>query len=864
MLILSVRLGSGSLTDGLIAYSYPDRLSLPLTQFMEALNIPIRMQRETGIASGWYITPSQRFVIDVPNRLLSISGRETDANWDRIEVRDGDIYVDSAAIKEWLGLKFQVVTSQMQIRIDTDQKIPLVDRLKRHRKWQRLARPTELDDGSETPLFDPPYAWIDWPAVDNNLRWRLTRNNGGTERVTEYDLLATGDFLQMTGALSANFYGSSSGENRIDKRLQLRNSPSEGEPRVVLGDYTMPILPLVLPQQEGAGLMLSSFRQSDFQQFSTITLRGDALNGWDIELYHNNELIDFVTVSEDNRFEFGDVPLRYGVNLFHMVFYGPQGQIRERVERYYVGSGMNKSGEGTFKAALQRPGDGVLGRPAQGSEPVEVQNEGEGLSGYVSYSYGFSNNLSMAAHLASTPLGQGERHDYGGLQVQTNLYNAFYDLLYTNNRNGGWATSLNIQTRGANADWSFGHDRYADFSSPSINPSAGETALTEASRIRWARKLPENMAAAAQVAHRRHHSGESATESSFRLSARLRRLTLSDSISVQTTTGQTPQYAGALLANVHSMGFMASGQFRYDISPVMRLDSTNVTGIWRPGGPVNYRANIQSFFGDSLPSSYSLGMFFRMEPMTVSLTGNYTEDDHYSINLDLFSAIERMNGAWFASDRPKSRYGSAVARVFVDNNGNGQFDPDDDEAIKGARFRVNSGGSKDATDEAGLAYLQDIPTDFDTRIRLNEGSLRNPYWVALRPEYRINMRPGKTVSLDFPVVISGEVDGTVYLQEGKMEAKPASNVAVQLFSDRGELIRETRSAYDGFYLLDKLKPGRYVLKLSNEQLDRVGLRTDRSEHTVIVEGNGDIKSGIDFVLRLRDGGRPGMTSAATE
>jgi hypothetical protein len=853
MLILSVGLGGDSLADGLIGYSYPDHFSLPFTQLMEALNIPIKMQREPGVASGWFLSPGQGFILDVPNRLLSVNGRKVDADWSRIIVKDGDIYVDSASIKAWLGLKFQVVTSQMEIRLDPDQELPLIDQIKRHRKWHRLTRPTGLEEDSDLPVFEPPYAWVDWPAIDNNLRWRLNHNDGGTERVTEYDLLATGDFLHMTGALSANVYGSSSGESHVEKRLQLRNSPDQGAPRVVLGDYTMPVLPLVLPQQQGVGLMLGSFRQTALQQFSTITLQGDALNGWDVELYQNGELIDFVTVRDDNHFEFRDVPLRYGVNLFHMVLYGPQGQIRERVARYYVGPEMNRSGESTFRAALQRTDKALLGDGPENSQWMPTE-QGEGLSGYLSYSYGFSNNLSLSAHLASTPLGQ-ERHDYGGLQVQTNINNAFYDLLYMDDRDGGWAGSLNVQTHAAGSAWSFGHDQYADFSSPSINSSAGDSALTQTSRIRWNRKLPMNMAAAAQVAHRRTSSGSSATESAFRLSGRLRHVTVSDSIGVQTQSGQTPRYSGVLLGNFHTMGFKASGQLRYGISPVMRLDSSNVTGIWSPGGAVNYRANVQSYFTDLLPNSYSLGMFFRLEPMTLSLSGTYSEDGHYSINLDLFSALERMNGTWFASRRPKSQYGSAVARVYVDNNGNQQFDPDD-EAIEGARFRMNSGGAKGMTDKSGLAYLRNIPTEFDTTIGINEGSLRNPFWVALRPKYRVNMRPGKTVTLDFPVVFSGEIDGTIYLKEGEAEPNPASNVVVQVFSASDELIREVHSAYDGFYLLDKLRPGRYILRLNREQLQRVGLSPNGSgERRLVIEGNGDIKSGVDFVLRRSSGPR---------
>ena len=107
---------------------------------------------------------------------------------------------------------------------------------------------------------------------------------------------------------------------------------------------------------------------------------------------------------------------------------------------------------------------------------------------------------------------------------------------------------------------------------------------------------------------------------------------------------------------------------------------------------------------------------------------------------------------------------------------------------------------------------------------------------------------GSTV-LEFPVMATGEVDGTVRLKKAGAEVE-VSRVRMQLVNPEGEVVQEQKTAFDGFYLFTFVPPGEYRLRVSPEQVERLGLKTP-PEETVKIEGLGNVVSGIDFTLEIK-------------
>jgi len=61
-------------------------------------------------------------------------------------------------------------------------------------------------------------------------------------------------------------------------------------------------------------------------------------------------------------------------------------------------------------------------------------------------------------------------------------------------------------------------------------------------------------------------------------------------------------------------------------------------------------------------------------------------------------------------------------------------------------------------------------------------------------------------------------------------------------------ISTTETAYDGFYILSHIPMGEYRIRVSNEQLDKLGL-VSTTEEQINISGDEPFINGIDFTLR---------------
>jgi len=63
----------------------------------------------------------------------------------------------------------------------------------------------------------------------------------------------------------------------------------------------------------------------------------------------------------------------------------------------------------------------------------------------------------------------------------------------------------------------------------------------------------------------------------------------------------------------------------------------------------------------------------------------------------------------------------------------------------------------------------------------------------------------------------------------------------------GTVVRSARSAFDGFFDLNDVPPGSYVLRASPDQMRRLGLEAPPARD-VVIEPAGTILDGLDLVI----------------
>lgn len=172
------------------------------------------------------------------------------------------------------------------------------------------------------------------PVVDFQLTQDI--NNQQANR-TNISIQGAGDILYHGAEWSFN---KATGTAPATARLTFFKDFQEQEQSFAVGPLSYQVGdvyswgdPLVSSGSSGRGFVLfSDSGNAGFTSFDTRLIDGFGQPGWDVELYLNGVLVDFTTIGQDSRYQFTDVKVSYGENIFDVYLYGSQGQ-REKYPR---------------------------------------------------------------------------------------------------------------------------------------------------------------------------------------------------------------------------------------------------------------------------------------------------------------------------------------------------------------------------------------------------------------------------------------------------------------------------------------------------------------------------------------------------
>lgn len=853
LLIMTVRLERTVLHDGILVYADQGQVYLPLSEMVESLSLPIEVKFEDGYAAGWFRDEDNRFVLDVGKKVLNIGGISRTVDWDKVELHEYEIYIESSLFKEWFELEFDVFLNVLVVKFHAGQWLPLEQKLIRQRQWQQLSAQVPISQTREPSILDNPQQFVGWPSLDYNLSLGYRRNSSRVVKRIQNDLLATGDLLWLRGRFSGNYSKNSDSPGQLTTRLLLQSESTDevGAIKFQLGDFTAPALPLVSQQQEGVGFMIGNFSQEQSAEFDAIGLRGDALNGWDAEVYRNNQLVAFQTVDDSNRYEFNDVPVQTGLNLFRVVLYGPQGQVQEKTESFIIGPNAIPKGKQQWSFAAQFNNQRLL----PGQEDFLLNTVGESrvlddLQVAVLHQRGLSNQLSLNAAVSRVPLADEGHEIYTNVGISGGLTEAVYNLDLSVKASGATALRGTLQKLGDNQNWQAEYSYFQSYESPLLAAGVNGELLAHRAQLNWNGKISGSHPIGVSGTYSHFDQGRDRVETQVRYTSRFESFNLSSTLNHRADDREGSLLAGGTLLSIRSDERDLNAQFAYQLRPTLRANNANITSQWRLDNELNVRANFTKNFMSGMDDRLNVSLSKKLTGWIFSLSSIYNLKNDLGININIFSSINRTGLRWTFDHASKASTATIVSRVFLDNDVNGVFS-EGDEGVSDVRLRISSGRPPDLTDENGRVSFTEVSTDQVTQVYLVEGSLSDPYWIPVQPSYEVQLRPGQSLSLDFPLVQSAEIDGTVRIyDEEKDITTDASNVIVELLDESDQLIKKARTSFDGFYLFDEVLPGQYQLKISPQQLARLGLETEQ-QYEVLLGSNGDVKSGFDFLLTIK-------------
>jgi hypothetical protein len=277
----------------------------------------------------------------------------------------------------------------------------------------------------------------------------------------------------------------------------------------------------------------------------------------------------------------------------------------------------------------------------------------------------------------------------------------------------------------------------------------------------------------------------------------------------------------------------------------------------------NLRGSIDREFGESQQTTVTLGYNRIFDNFSLGVSASGNDNDDYFLGLSASLGITPPtyeDGAWEMRPRNVASGGAANVRVYLEQTGNDYFD-EGDEPIEGVG--IGRGAGEAFTDAEGRAVVTGLRAGAPSNLVLNSSTLEDPYWLLPDPAWEIVPRAGHVHELEFAVLPSGEIDGTVYLERDG-ELREVGNVNVQVVNAAGEVIAEVMSSFDGFYLFTRVPPGKYIVRIDPEQLERLEVNAS-APVSADIGLDSTVVSNLEFtIFKPAEVEAAGLSSAANE
>ncbi len=836
LIVLEVRLDNFLVSDGVTAYQLGNRVLLPLGELSRLLTIAIRTDPEQGTASGFILSEARTFFLDTAKAAVRFAERSETYDPKLVLVYPDEIYVATELLARWLPLGLDVNFSSLTLTVRPREILPLQRRLQRERDAGQGRAGFITDPGY--PRQASPYSLWGIPFIDHTLSMELARRDDKWKIGGRQSTFVTGDLL----GLESSVFVTGTERNPLEK---FRATFGRYDPSAQLlgpahatafafGNLPVPALANVSRTSAGGnGLLLSNAPLTRPTSFRSQSFQGDLPPGWDVELYFNEALIAYQQSRPDGKYVFEDVQLVYGVNEFRLVFHGPQGQIRVERQSFQLQDTLTRPGEAHYHLVGQHGDQGGLRSSAQ-------------------FDVGLSNYLSAAGGAVRIPVNGVERtYTNVGLRSQFAGFFVTGDLTRSE---GGTLGEVAALTRIAGVGLSLSHAELRNFTSEvfqfTADPVRSRSKVRADGFFRAHPTIP--MSYGFELLHDRLQSGISNTDVRGRLSTFVRGTSISNNLHWQRAGASEATGDGALNVSTRFGPLGVRGQFNYTVAPVREVSSVALAGtrILKEGYIFNSGVTRILTSGEM---RYSAGLTKSIGRYGFGVGLAYSSLGEIVVGGQIFIAIakEPRGGAWVFDALPMAATGAVSARVFVDKNMNGIMDPGE-EPVKDAAFMVNGGRYPARTGEDGIAYIRRLSPKAPLDINLDPGTLEDPQWSPSPLGLRIVPRPGKSVILDFPVILTGEIDGTVYSVDSRKVKQPVGDLSIEALNDKGKVVSRAPSASDGFYVLTAVPPGVYRIRVDAGEARKRRLNEPASR-TVTITADGNFVSGVDFTVTRETG-----------
>ena len=829
-LVLLLYLNENLLSEGLVSYQNSrNEVLYPLNETLNLLGLNPDPSDSEGTLSTTIFEKENRLNIDYRKNLATYRKKPLfNQNFQQLmtgqhlQCMEGELYATQALIESFLPARIKYNSALMETHFSAKRLFPADIAQK---KQQLIGQQNRKDN--KRPAF------IEQPYQSKAFSWNIASLSGLiSSRTSEshLNLNTSGRFLYHDIDLFASLHSEKqlNSINIVGSKQLLSSQVTPYLTKYQFGDVSMSSVKGVTQNYLGLGLKLTN-KPANLINDKLMDFAGTLPSGWFAELYINGILMGFAEATIDNRYSFKNVPMYNGRNTVKIISYGPQGQINKQIDTYYMDDLFQNKQRLLYGLDLINVGDKLI-NPSQDSSDLSQQKPYQVL--HSDFSFGINERLSLQLDTwlkqdksQLTPVSeQNTQIVRPGFKVRLSRHlfaEAYQPVQFFHDGSKAQASQFKASLQpipfwsiDLNADWFDEKYQNLDFSETASQrfnlrtryylselksrfiyeiessklASTGQESLIQRLRVG---KSFDLLNTALSIEQLTSIEGKASYNAKLDLS--------------KATKGNTQRFS---LTSMQNESFSGLSNLFYSNHNQLNQHWNNVTSL-----------NLD-FTNDS--GSISTSTLYKHKQFSTGLRIDYSSINGWYGGLTFNSSLikDRDNNMVLLNNAsPKKSIAKIQLRLTKADGGKQYIDSGE---LKVDGRTVNLQDSEQATVANNSIYIPNVSPYKWIEVELVEDSLKKPNWTLDGQPKKVIIEPGGMETIIYEITETGEIDGIVTLPVAQPELpkQAAINVTVYLLKPDGTVVDTVQTAFDGFYLFDKIKPGKYVVLIDPVYLKR--------------------------------------------
>jgi hypothetical protein len=793
------------------------QLYLPLVEIFSLLEIKVNIDSQHAVFAGDYLIKGDYFEVNTVKEKAQFSGKTISLDSTVSILTPNDLFLRYDLYDSLFYLNIYFDFSELRVYLPLNKDFPAYQILTRKLAHQKLLEAESAK--KDIAIIPRRKAKLEGGVAD----WAITTNpiGGGTHygNISLGGMILGGDLALRASADSKTGLETDQLDYRWHYYFENGKYISQAELGIISTSG--------LIGRNLRGVLLSNKPQIERKYFETINLEGHLGEGWEVELYVNNKLVDFTHTDQNGDYNFL-VDIVYGSSQIVLKMFGPDGQME--TEEKFISVPFNLIPKNNVEYTL-----------AAGTSQSSIDR---GKYGQGMLFYGILDNLTAGVS-GDIPIASdtGEKAAIAGEMT----YHPIGNLILNGSYSPGNSMKLSMNYSQPSVIGINGS--VTNYYENSINNRMGQI-----SNLRFSISLPLKFGQR-RLGLRYHlnldnYRNYKHINMSYGFSGSIYKFNFN-----YIGTNKAMKFSSRTDREITSQLIFSSNLINF-IRPQVKLNYNHhqkrfsaiaiflSKRIFKTGqAAFSFERNLQS---KSNTFMFSLGLFTdfaEFSAKTYSFSGqlSVSQMQRGSIRYDQWTKafkFDRKNGLGF---------GTALIWPFLDQNYNGVREADEPLLPE---LRAKVGGSSGKKYGKGQLYYYDGLRAYDRfTVQIDPFSLDNPQLQPAHDNFLVTVNPNTVSEINIPVVMAGEVTGLVdrNIAEGKVGV---GGIKIILLNEVTGKMTEITTFNNGEYYHLGLVPGMYRACIDQDQLKKYGYISEPAFHSFqvkTIEG-GDYINNINFTI----------------